>query len=435
MKQQKSVAVIGAGPMGLMTAWELLKRGFAVHLYEHDDRIGGMSAAFDFDGLLIERYYHFICKPDSALFELLAEFGLTPKLRWVDTRMGYFLNGKLYPWGTPQALLTCPALGLFSKLRYAMLVMRLKGISDWRKLDNINVVDWLCRWGGARGYEVLWKRLFELKFHGFTHSVSAAWLGTRVKRVGLSRRNLFQESLAYLEGGSEVLLRKLAAAIAGRGGQIHLQTPVKRVVTGANSQVSGVETAQGIIPHDLVISTIPIQYVPRLVPDLPASFRRQIDAIQNIAVACVILKLKHALTPNFWININDPAIAIPGIIEYSNLNPGDGSHIVYAPFYMPVSHPKYRQDDHLLIAEVVGYLKVLQPAFEPDWVLTERVSRYEYAQTVCPPGFFDMLPPMKTPVDGLWMADTAYYYPEDRSICESVKLGKQLARAVADANA
>lgn len=419
--------------MGLMVAWELLKRGYAVDIYEHDDRIGGMSAAFDFDGLLIERYYHFICKPDAPLFELLAEFGLEQKVRWVDTRMGYFLKGKLHPWGTPQSLLACPALDLVSKLRYALLVMRLKGISDWRALDKVGVADWLRRWGGERGYNALWKRLFELKFHEFTDAVSAAWLGTRVKRVGLSRRNLFHESLGYLEGGSEVLLRKLAGAIAERGGRVHLRTPVKRVVTGADGRVSGVETAAGVQAHDAVVSTIPIQYIPRLVPDLPAAFRAQIDAIKNIAVACVILKLTHQLTPNFWVNINDPAIAIPGIIEYSNLNPGDGTHIVYAPFYMPVTHPKYRQDDSLLIAEVTGYLKILQPAFDPAWVLAARVSRYEYAQTVCPPGFFGMLPPMRTPIEGLWMADTAYYYPEDRSICESVKLGKQLAAAVADA--
>jgi hypothetical protein len=34
---------------------------------------------------------------------------------------------------------------------------------------------------------------------------------------------------------------------------------------------------------------------------------------------------------------------------------------------------------------------------------------------------------MRTPLSGFFMADTAYYYPEDRSICESVKVGSQLA--------
>lgn len=29
--------------------------------------------------------------------------------------MGYYYNGKLYPWGTPAVLLTFPALGPISK--------------------------------------------------------------------------------------------------------------------------------------------------------------------------------------------------------------------------------------------------------------------------------------------------------------------------------
>jgi hypothetical protein len=33
------------------------------------------------------------------------------------------------------------------------------------------------------------------------------------------------------------------------------------------------------------------------------------------------------------------------------------------------------------------------------------------------------------------MADTSYYYPEDRSICESVKVGKELVRVALSGSA
>jgi hypothetical protein len=36
---------------------------------------------------------------------------------------------------------------------------------------------------------------------------------------------------------------------------------------------------------------------------------------------------------------------------------------------------------------------------------------------------------MKTPLEGFYMADTAYYYPEDRSINESIAVGSRLAEA------
>ena len=70
------VAVIGAGVMGLACAYENLKQGHEVDLYEADDRVGGMAAHFDFQGLNIERYYHFICKPDNYLFTAVNQIGL-----------------------------------------------------------------------------------------------------------------------------------------------------------------------------------------------------------------------------------------------------------------------------------------------------------------------------------------------------------------------
>ena len=71
----KRVAIIGAGAMGLACAYDLVKQGYEVDIYERDDRIGGMSASFDFDGLRIERFYHFVCAPDYTLFDVMKELG------------------------------------------------------------------------------------------------------------------------------------------------------------------------------------------------------------------------------------------------------------------------------------------------------------------------------------------------------------------------
>jgi len=419
-------AIIGAGPMGLVCAFELLKRGEAVEIFEHDDRIGGMSASFDFDGLAIERFYHFICKTDAPIFALLDELGLTDKLRWSDTKMGLYCAGRLYRWGTPLALLAFDRIGWIDKLRYALHVLHTKGIRDWRALDRVAAVPWLKKWLGERAYRVLWQRLFDLKFYEFSDRLSAAWLGTRIQRVARSRKSIMQESLGYIEGGSETLLRRLREEIEARGGRIHLRTPVQRVST-RNGKVHGVVVGGEERPFDRIISTVPIQYVPRLAPDLPESFAQRIRAIENVPVVCVVLKLRHALTENFWMNICDDTIDIPGIIEYSNLNPGAGPAIVYAPFYMPKTHAKYARDNAEFIEETLGYVTRINPRFTREWVLAVHCHRYEFAQTICPPGFYAMLPPMRTPIDGLFMADTSYYYPEDRSIAESARVGRILA--------
>ena len=37
----------------------------------------------------------------------------------------------------------------------------------------------------------MWRPLFDLKFYEFADNISAAWLWTRIKRVGTSRKSLF----------------------------------------------------------------------------------------------------------------------------------------------------------------------------------------------------------------------------------------------------
>ena len=49
MKQR--VAVLGGGPMGLAAAYQLALDGQQPVIFEAGDRIGGMAAAFDFNGL------------------------------------------------------------------------------------------------------------------------------------------------------------------------------------------------------------------------------------------------------------------------------------------------------------------------------------------------------------------------------------------------
>jgi protoporphyrinogen oxidase len=412
--------------MGLAVAYELLEHGHSVTLYEADKVLGGMSASFVFDGIKIERYYHFICKSDQPLFDILAELGVGDKLRWKETRMGYFYQGKLQDWGEPFALLKFPGLGLISKLRYGLLAFTSTKRSDWRKLDDVDAVTWLRRWVGEKGYDVLWRPLFELKFHHFTPNISAAWIWARLRRVGTSRKNLLQEELGYLEGGSDTFLDAIAGRIRSKGGVIHLSQPVKEIAI-ADGSVQGVVTEEGRSDYDKVISTIPMPYVAAMVPALPSPIRAAYDSVNNIAVVCVLVHLSEALTPYFWLNISDPAIDIPGLIEYSNLN-ALGGHIVYAPFYIPGEHPDFQEDDEYFIDKVRRYLFAVKPDLREADILKIAAGRYRYAQPICEPEFPSRLPPINPGVKGLFIADTCFYYPEDRSISESVQLGRRMAR-------
>jgi protoporphyrinogen oxidase len=53
-----------------------------------------------------------------------------------------------------------------------------------------------------------------------------------------------------------------------------------------------------------------------------------------------------------------------------------------------------------------------------------------HAQPICQPGFAATLPPVQTRIAGLQIADTCFYYPEDRGLAESIAFGRKMARAV-----
>lgn len=423
---KSTIAVLGAGPMGLAVAYQLARDGHRPVLFEADNRVGGMTAVFDFNGLDIERYYHFHCTSDTAFLQLLDELNLADKMRWVETKMGFYYQGALHPWGNPMALLRFPGLSLVAKLRYGLHAFLATKRVDWRPLDNVEATSWIRRWVGDEAFEVLWRRLFDYKFYDYAHGLSAAWIWSRIRRIGRSRYNLFHEKLGYLDGGSNTLLQALKADIELHGGEVRLGSPISRVVM-ADGAVRGIQQGEQFLAFDKVISTVPLPYVPRLMPDLPPAILQTFQAMKNIAVVCVIAKLKKPVTENFWLNTNDPDMDIPGLVEYTNLRPLP-HHIVYVPFYMPGEHAKFQEPDSVFIDKVRRYLRRINPALADADFIDMRASRYRYAQPICEPGHLSRLPPVALPVKGLWVADTSYYYPEDRGISESIGFGRNMAK-------
>ena len=417
--------------MGLAAAYHAAKAGHSVSVFEAGAEPGGMAAHFDLGGVSLERYYHFVCKADQPTFDLMADLGLGDRMRWRATSMGYWLDGRLHPWGDPVSLLRLPGLDLMSKLRYGVLMALSTRRARWDALETMSAKDWIIRWCGRRVYDRLWKPLFGLKFFGYAENISAAWIWTRIKRIGRSRRSLMQEELGYIDGGTQTLVKALAAAIEAKGGTLHLGEPA-RAVLSRRGAVTGIRTDRATYEADAVICTIPTPLVSGLVPDLSDDWKARYDAIVNIGVVCLVFRLRRSVTPHFWVNIVDPTIPIPGIIEFSNLRPFEDT-IVYVPYYMPTDHPKWTWEDDALIGEAFRVLKTLNPALTENDRIDVKVSRLRYAQPVCPPGFAALIPPTQTPINGLQVADTCFYYPEDRGISESVRYGRMMAAALGHA--
>jgi protoporphyrinogen oxidase len=162
-------------------------------------------------------------------------------------------------------------------------------------------------------------------------------------------------------------------------------------------------------------------------------YLQKVAGIDSIGVMCVLLRLNKSLTPYFWTNISDPAISLAGVIEYTNLNPCPylgGDSIIYLPQYLPSTDERYTRSEDRLLEEYVGYLKKINPDFDEDWIREYHVSRDEYAQPVCEVGFSEYKPGIETPVKGLYLTDSCQLYPDDRTVSNSIGLGKRVAQLV-----
>ena len=412
--------------MGLAVAYELTRLGHQPALIEADDRLGGMAACFEFAGMQLERYYHFHCLSDKAFFQMLGELNLADQLQWRTTRMGFYLDGRLYPWGTVGSVLGFRRLPLLTRVRYLLHAARCLTIRDWRSLDGITATQWLRSWLGEKGYQVLWHKLFAFKFFHYGDQISAAWIWSRIRRLAQSRRRL-KETLGFLNGGSQQLIDALEAAIRQGGGEIQLSTPVQ-ALRPLPSGGAALSTPSGDQAFDCVISTVPL---PLLAPVLKAggveeSLVERYGAVPSVACACVVLKTRQPVTANFWTNVNDRRFAIPGVIEMSNLRPLPG-HVSYVPFYIPADHPDYQRPNQAFIGDAWACLKALNPQLSDADLLASHCSRYRFAQPVCGVHFQQSLPPLQ-PFPGVFTADTTAYYPEDRGISESIDFGRKLAR-------
>ena len=421
--------VIGGGPAGIKAAHELVKAGAEVTLLESAPVLGGLASAFDVQGVRIERYYHFICKGDDHLVDTLAELGLSHKLRWRDSRMAYFVDGRLYPFLTPVDLLTFGALPLRDRVR-AGAALKLAQRMREDDLAERKATEWLRRMFGDRTYGVIWEPLMRFKFAGHADEVSAAWIWARMVRLSRSRTSPWREELGYVEGGSTTVIEALGDDFRRRGGRVVLGAAVEGIRL-EGGRAKGVRVGGETVSADAVISTVTTSRFRKLAPLLDGDYVRGLERIPTIGIFCLFLRLREPVTPFFWVNTHDPRVPFAGMIEYTNLNPLPelgGDRVLYVPQYLPAEDPRYAQSDEEVLRSYTDALALINPTFDRRSVVFSAVFRDRYAQPICLTDYRTTTPAIQTPIANLFLTDSCQLHPHDRTISGSFGLGLEAAR-------
>jgi protoporphyrinogen oxidase len=427
-----TTVIIGGGLAGLATAYDLAKAGEPVTILESAPTFGGLASTIPIEGLHIERFYHFICRADVDLMQLVDELGLSQYLHWEVSRTQFYYNGSMYQFSRPYHLLTFSPVPLIQRLRFGLHVLASRFRKSWEELDGIPARSWLIEKVGKQAYYVIWHPLLGVKFGDYHDKISAAWIWHRINRVATSRKGLLgKEYLGYLEFGTDTVTDALVEFLKKQPNVTMRPSVAVEEIVIEGDKVQGVRLKDGeMLATDNVVSTVPMTVLSNLAPNVEPGFKEKIDKIEYIGVVCMLLHLDRPLTGAFWTNINDPEISFNGVIEYSQLNTrvsDKNVHILYIPYYLRADDPRYQAADDALYHEYSGMIKQMFPEFDDSWVKSYQVFRARFAQAICHTHFAELVPEYHPATEGLYVTDSTQFYPEDRTISAAIRVGRTVA--------
>ena len=430
-----TTVVIGGGLAGLSAAYDLARAGEQVTVLETAPTFGGLASSIPIEGLHIERFYHFICRADDDLINLVSELGLDDYLHWEPSKTQFYYNGRMYQFSRPHHLLNFRPVPFLQRLRFGIHVLASRFRKDWQALDGIPAREWLISHVGQQAYSVIWHPLLGVKFGDYHDKISAAWIWHRINRVATSRKGLLgRDYLGYLEFGTDTVTNALVDSLEAQENVTLKGNAAVDEIIIEDESVTGVRLQDGeVIPADYVVSTAALPVLSKIAPQMDAGYKAQIDQVEYIGVVCMLLHLDRPLTDAFWTNINDPEISFNGMIEYSQLNRNvreKDVHVLYIPYYLRPDDPRYQFDDEYLYKEYSAMLKRIVPDFDDSWVKSYQVFRAQFAQAICHTDFARLVPTHDTPTRGLYVTDSTQFYPEDRTISAAIRVGREVARMI-----
>jgi protoporphyrinogen oxidase len=426
-------AVVGGGILGMTLAHRLRQHGHEVTLYEAGTTLGGLAGAWDHGGVVWDRHYHVTLLSDSYLRTLLAELGLEDSIEWVTTRTGFFTDGRLVSLSNSLEFLRFPFLGLIDKLRLGATLFYASKVKDWRRLEQIPVVDWLLWWSGRRTVEKIWLPLLRAKLGENYRHASAAFIWAIIARMYAARRTgLKKEMFGYVPGGYNRILARFADVLLSEGVVLKLGQPVALVdPAGGQVMVEGRSGERALF--DRVVLTLPCPAINRVCPGLTDAEQARLRAIRYQGIVCASLLLKEPLAGYYVTNITESWVPFTAVIEMSALvdrRHFGGRALVYLPRYADPADPVFELSDDDLKERFLAALRRMYPHFRSEDVLGFRVSRVRHVLAITTLNYSESVPPMPTTMPGVYIVNSAQIVNGTLNVNETIRLAENAARAL-----
>jgi protoporphyrinogen oxidase len=429
-----NIGIIGGGIAGLTAAYELSKGGHNVTLFEKEAELGGQVGTFQLAGECLERFYHHIFTSDLDIIQLIDELGLSERLLWLESKVGFFHGGRIYDFVTPMELLRFRPLGFTDRVRLGLVSLYLRRYKNWPAMEGITAHDWLTRYGGRRNYEVVWGPLLRNKFGASADDISMVWLWGKI-HIRLTSRQGEKERLGYLRGSFGLLVDALKMRILDSGGRIHTASPVSKIIVEGEKAV-GLQVRineQEVHTCDAIIATVPSPDFLSMVPQLPADYAGKLAGVRYQGAMVLALTLKKPVSHIYWMNISDASIPFVALIEHTNfIDPSvyGGKRIVYISNYLSKDDPLYSLGPDELLDKYLPSIRKINPEFDPGWIEECYLFRDDAGQPIITKNYLSRMPEHATPISCLYLANTTQIYPEDRGLNYSVRLGRKVAALV-----
>jgi len=428
MDQQKSWCIIGGGIMGMTLALRLAQKGFRVTILESEPKMGGLTATVEMDGAVWDRFYHVILLSDLNTRKIIEEIGLESELKWVETKTGFFSDGKLYSMSNIFDFLKFPPINLADKLRLGLTIITASIIKDWNRMEGIPVEKWLRRWSGKKVFEKIWLPLLKAKLGDHYKETSASFIWTTIQRMYAARRKgLKKEMFGYVSEGYEKINRAFGEKLKSMGVEIVVNTYVKQVYGDQNNKLKVETTSGNSYQFDKVVSTLPSDISVKIAPALSYEEIEKHNSIKYLGVVCPSVLLKRPISKYYVTNITDTWPPFTGIIEMTALvDPAElgNCSLVYLPKYVEPGHELFLKKDEELRKYFLEPLFKMYPDFSDNDVISWNVSSARRVFALPTMHYSERLPPITTSMEGYYIINSAQIINGTLNVNETIQVAE-----------